>query len=325
MKKYLFVALLFCVSMGGYYPSSALAFYKSTKFTVLVVNENEEPLSGIRVGVGFEKNTGWGTDSSGQQGMTDSEGKLTFSGQSNGHITYGGRNDEYYPSYYDYDFKGLGTFGWEPWNPELKIVMRKIENPVPMYARNVKSSKKKIELPVLGREVGFDLEHYDWVAPYGKGETADFIFKATKMVKDKRDFDVEVILSFLNQGDGIITIKEDFSNGSEFKLPRFAPESGYDSQKIFEEHRRLGQKVERNFEPEDSYIFKVRSKYLDGELIEAKYGKIHGPIFIDANWTETARIYLKYYFNPDGTRNLEFDPKRNLFGNLPNLERVTEP
>lgn len=52
------------------------------------------------------------------------------------------------------------------------------------------------------------------------------------------------------------------------------------------------------------------------------YGKILGHIGLTAIFSETAEIYFKYYLNPDYTRNLEFDPKQNLFKNLPDRERV---
>lgn len=41
---------------------------------------------------------------------------------------------------------------------------------------------------------------------------------------------------------------------------------------------------------------------------------------IDINKKVT--IIFKYYLNPDGTRNLEYDPNRNLFGKLPLHEWV---
>ncbi len=321
MNRYLVFATLICMVIS-LSPFKAHATFKSAKVTLIVVGEDGVPLEGFDAGIGFEKNTGWGTKASAQRGLTDADGRFTATGRCNGHIGYGVRKEGFYRSHLDYDFKDSGVFSWAPWNPELKIVMRKIENPVPMYARNVKTSKKKIELPVLGQDVGFDLKAYDWVSPYGKGETVDFIFNVTKSVRDKSDFDVKVILSFPNKGDGLVTIQENLKSGSEFKLPRFAPESGYLQHKVFEEHRRPGKAIERSFEQGDSYIFRVRSKYLDGELVEANYGKIHGPIFIDANWTETVRVYLQYYFNPDGTKNLEFDPNRNLFENLSPSERV---
>jgi len=40
----------------------------------------------------------------------------------------------------------------------------------------------------------------------------------------------------------------------------------------------------------------------DGKVVKALYGKIYGDFFD-----------MVYYLNPDGTRNIEYDPKRNLF------------
>ncbi len=301
------------------FQANANALFKNTKFTVLVLSEEGEPVPGIRVGVGLEKNTRWGTDSSGQTGISGADGKTTFTGQSNGHITYGGSKDGYYPSYYDYDFEDLGTFGWEPWNPELKIVMRKIVDPVPMYARNAKFSK--LTIPVIGKEVGFDLIAVDWMPPYGKGLHADFIFYQEKRVASWRDYDAMVRITFSNRKDGIIKINEDLQNGSEFKLPRFAPESGYENNLLIQQRNRPGKAWISGFDRNDNFIFRIRSQEKDGKIISAMYGKIIGPIEIGPTKDPTG-LYFKYYLNPDGTRNLEFDPDRNLFKDLSSMERV---
>jgi hypothetical protein len=55
----------------------------------------------------------------------------------------------------------------------------------------------------------------------------------------------------------------------------------------------------------------VRDK--EGKVVSALYGKIHG----DFRWFIGARapksgLAFTYYLNPDGTRNIEYDPKRNL-------------
>jgi hypothetical protein len=54
----------------------------------------------------------------------------------------------------------------------------------------------------------------------------------------------------------------------------------------------------------------------------AMYGKIQGDINISAIRNNTLSIGFTYYLNPDHTRNLEFDPKRNLFQGLEGAERV---
>ncbi len=42
-------------------------------------------------------------------------------------------------------------------------------------------------------------------------------------------------------------------------------------------------------------------------------------------YSKTAIIRFTYYLNPDGTRNVEFDPAKNLFRNLPWIEGVRKP
>jgi hypothetical protein len=44
-----------------------------------------------------------------------------------------------------------------------------------------------------------------------------------------------------------------------------------------------------------------------GEVVSAFYGKIYRDI---------GRYHFTYCLNPDGTRNVEFDPRRNLFPRL---------
>ncbi len=56
--------------------------------------------------------------------------------------------------------------------------------------------------------------------------------------------------------------------------------------------------------------------------MRAMYGKIQGDIIFDPRGSKTTGIVFKYYLNPDFTTNLEFDPKRNLFENLKDRERV---
>jgi hypothetical protein len=52
-----------------------------------------------------------------------------------------------------------------------------------------------------------------------------------------------------------------------------------------------------------------------GKIISTCYGKIYGDF-----------LKLTYYFNPTpNDRNLEFDPKRNLFGKVPPVDRVSAP
>jgi hypothetical protein len=254
--------------------------------------------------------------------LTDVDGKFTASGSGNGHIGYGAEKEGYYDSYYSYDFEKLGPFGWEPRNPELTVVLRRIEKSIPMYVRNTKFST--IEIPVTDKNVGFDLMNFDWVEPYGSGMHSDFIFHLKRRFFAWDNQDCTLIVTFSNKHDGIQLVEEDLQHGSVFKLPRHAPESGY-QQKLEFYIKAANGKWESNVKGTDNYVFRIRSKEDGGKIKQAMYGKIQGPLEFSTPDSKTAIIVMKYYLNPDYGRNLEFDPKRNLFGNLPLREQVKEP
>lgn len=322
LQKCIYISILF-ILIGN----CAYALTNFAKATIVAVDERNKSVEGAYTGITFEENTGQGPKVSTADGLTDSEGKFTASGNCNGHIAYGAKKEGYYDSYYSYDFKGKNSFGWEPWNPKLKVVLRKIENPVPMYARDTERSK--IEIPVVNQDVGFDLVKFDWVVPYGMGTHADFIFNLQRLpVVSRKKYDATLTITFSNKGDGIQAVREDLQSGSKFKLPRFAPENGYESKLILHQWYVQGGPVNQNFDfkaGDLNYIFRVRSIEKDGKIERSMYGKTRGYISFTAMESKTAKIYFIYYLNPDYTRNLEFDPKRNLFGKLPDLERVTEP
>ena len=322
MKKHIFLLLLL-IPIGLILSEDLGAFglFRSAKVTLLVVDDNGQPVSGAKVGVGFEGSSG---RYKGKNGFTGDDGLFTASGDCLGEIQYGAEKNGYYPSHYNYSFKSMGFFRLEPWNPKMEVLLRKIENPVPMYVRNSMNPRSLIKIPVIGKDVGFDLIMYDFVQPYGLGKYSDMIFRLEKSYASMDNYSAILKIKFSNNADGIQKIKENEADGSSFKLPRFAPESGYS--KTLEVFRKKipGGISTKSYESYDNYIFRIRSEINDKEFIKTMYGKIRGPIQIDPR-REPTEVYFTYYLNPDYTRNLEFDPKRNLFGNLPDLERVTEP
>jgi hypothetical protein len=322
IQKFFYIFIFFML-----FGNSAYALTNFSKSTIVVLDERNNPIDGAYTGITFETNTGYGTKVSTGEGLTNLEGKFTATGSCNGHISYGAKKEGYYDSYYVFDFKGKNSFGWEPWNPELKVILRKIEKPIPMYARNTMQSK--LEIPAVNQNVGFDLAAYDWVIPYGMGTHADFVFNLQRLpTVSRQNYDATLTVTFSNKGDGIQIVRENLQYGSQYKLPRYAPENGYESKLVLHEEYAPEGPVKMNFafRAEDlNYVFRIRSTEKEGKIESAMYGKTRGYISFTAMESKTAKIYFTYYLNPDYTRNLEFDPKRNLFGNLPDLERVTEP
>jgi hypothetical protein len=313
-------------SIGCFFVGDLGAFglFRDAKVTLMVVDDNGQPVSSAKVGVGFD---GPGGKYTGKNGITGEDGLFTAVGECLGKIQYSAEKPGYYSSNYSYSFKSMGKFHWEPWNPTFNVLLRKIEDPVQMYVRD--TLKSIIEIPVIDKEVGFDLIIFDWVTPYGNGKNADFVFKLERNVVDRMDFDATLTMKFLGKHTGIQPHKESRLDGSQLHLPRYAPDDGYQDELVLRKWRNPAESsIRRNFnfnEDDMNYFFRVRSEVKNGNLIKAMYGKIQGPIEFSVVHSKTAKIYFKYYLNPDYTLNLEFDPKRNLFGNLSSLEQVKEP
>jgi hypothetical protein len=263
------------------------------------------------------------------EGLTDTNGICVLTG--NGDDAYVGAavlKDGYYGAGgYRIEFTNSLLGRWQPWNPTIEVVLQKRGVQVPMYTRRV----DEIKIPVEGKPVGFDLMAGDWVAPYGKGETADFLFQLERKpepavpAREIPPYDVTLTVNFPNAGDGIQSIFVPTRGGhSGLRLPRQAPADGYESVLIKRESKERGQKAYSDYRDDQNYFFRVRTKKdAQGNIISALYGKIYG----DFNHAAAGgKLAFTYYLNPEpNSRNMEFDPSRNLFKKLPSLERVNEP
>jgi hypothetical protein len=240
----------------------------------------------------------------------------------------------YYSSGGLYKFNSSSNGQWLPWNPTVEVRLRPILHPVPMYAKKTGN----LTIPEIGKPAGYDLMVGDWVAPYGKGFKSDLVFtldrKPDKAVKTtdyyKRDvklFDATLTISFSNLDDGIqsIPINEEYI-GSQFSIPRYAPEDGYESRLVEHTYREgADQPIVTPVKEKMGYFFRVRTVKQDGKIVSAHYGKMSSVNFDVIN-SPTAIINFTYHFNPESnSRNMESDPSRNLFGNLNQFERVSAP
>lgn len=217
---------------------------------------------------------------------------------------------------------------WEPWNPQLEIIVPRILNPIPLHARRV-GIGPNLEFPTTG-PVGFDLIVSDWVAPHGKGKKADFLFThKVNLAAANMDapFDSVFTLTFANPGDGIQS-RPAKSAMRLLELPREAPAEGYEAKL----ERRIswagkGTPPQLGVREDQNYFFRVRT-VLDpnGKVISALYGKIYGDLHLMAPPASHGMARFTYYLNPTPLdRNLEFDPNRNLFPDRVIGTNITEP
>ena len=257
-------------------------------------------------------------------GFTDTNGIFTASHQDGSeNLAFQIETPGYYSSLMPYHMGR--NYKPEIWNPMQTIVLKIIGKPIPMYAR-----KTQIEIPALNEPIGFDLIAGDWVAPYGKGKQSDFIFEAQRRWASRNDFDSTVKLTFSNAGNGMVPVSVPLNQGSQLRLSATAPSEGYIPEfiKSLSHTPANGWKDnEREGNKEQNYYFRVRT-VLDeqGSVKSALYGKIHGDFALDPINSKTTWILFIYYLNPEpNSRNVEFDPKRNLIENLKPDEAVSAP
>ena len=131
------------------------------------------------------------------------------------------------------------------------------------------------------------------------------------------DKDTTLTVSFSNPNDGIQVFYAYPMQGSAFRSPRFAPETGYATNYVMT--RRMDDRsLYDDAAWEDlNYIFRVRTKCdAQGTITNALYGKIYGTLEHRINGAKGV-FGCTYYLNPTpNDRNLEYDPKRNLFKGL---------
>lgn len=306
------------------------------KITVRVTNESGSPFTNATVHAGFataiKPGWGWGAGKPNRvEGTTDTNGVCTLQGEGNGgSVGVAAFKDGYYGSSgYLVVFSNLtGTIArkWQPWNPTVDVVLKPIGNPIAMFAKRL----LYVPVPEIGKPVGYDLVKGDWVAPYGKGETSDFVLQY--MVQSEgaietrygpvKTADRTLTVTFLNEGDGVKAVQVPLQGGSALRLPPLAPENGYATnavKRVIKDQNGLRSDIRED----QNYFFRIRTKKDDkGNIISALYGKIYG----DFQFDERGSVTFMYYLNPTpNDRNVEFDPSKNLFKNLSPLEEVQVP
>jgi hypothetical protein len=203
--------------------------------------------------------------------------------------------------------------------------MRKIINPIPLYARRTGKA-----FPEYGTPYGYDLKEGDLVAPHGKGKQTDLLFTVFRDHVDGLYFSGRIRVTFPNPGDGLIEHPLTPPLGGKLRLPHAAPEEGYQPEWTLE----VGNSKERHWYGFENSLRETMNFFLrtrteldeQGRVKTAHYAKVHGAFHTSGMTHDRPGIFFQYYFNPTpNDRNLEFDPTRNLSRGLGLNERVSDP
>lgn len=321
------------VTMGG---KRVWAGYADAKATILAVDADGRPVQDADVNARLF-NSKYKDMEIDTFGKTDSNGCFVVEGKTISYLAWTITKPGFYSTRGRYEISDVARQltnevvdgKWQPWNPTLTSVVKQIRNPIPMYAKDV-----KVKVPVLGSAIGFDLLECDWVSPYGRGRESDFVVDVTGYYNEVIDRDVNAHVAFTNSGDGLIlhriqVDKDGNKIGCDYRWPYEAPVAGYVDQYDYKVKMRpsLEGRIPAEWSDEKNYIFRIRTKIEPetGKVLSAMYGKVMKRLRFDYLEGDM-KMYLTYYLNPTpNDRNLEFDPKKNLFKNLGEFEQVYEP
>lgn len=152
--------------------SMARRYGASMKLNLHVVDDEGNAVSNAQVRCSMSMLSGdWNRDS----GLTDADGRACIEGTTDGHeIRLSVAKDGYYCSERKICFGGMVKprevrFNrWQPYGEEITVTLYPIRNPA-----KVVRIYKTISFPKTGERCGLDLDRGDWVAPHGKGVSAD--------------------------------------------------------------------------------------------------------------------------------------------------------
>lgn len=311
-------------------------------FTARVVDaDTQMPISNVVVKALFQNSTySWENpiEYDVKFARTSSDGTARFRGKTNSGIVDCLARD--FPGYYDarpvslYGDKGkcegiaismIRFFVPEKWivTNDVRIVMRKVGNPIPLCARRVKRWNENGLYPAGTNTLAYDLMRGDWLPPLGKGEHADVelvhrridkgeghLYEWEKFEKIWRD---EVLIRFTGEENGLV---EYVSDPSETLRLRTAPESGYRPQRLVWADMDARLKRHSSDDPNLTFAFRIRTRRNGrGEIVEAFYGKIYrNPKLLGGGGYPLNGFEMAYYLNPASLdRNLEWDRKNNGF------------
>ncbi len=205
--------------------------------TVKVIDEYGHPVENAKVSFLFQM------DSLGYTGkpdndyliLTDSNGCAHANSKCDGILSLDVSKDKWYYTglttmcFFYFNNISLQDGKWQPYGMTHTIVMRPIKNQIRMYRPELDFHS---DFPKKGAPIGLDFFACDWVAPYGKGETADLLLQYD--INENENEKTETLtFSFPNQGDGIYR-KPSFK-GSTYREDYNASEdpSQYNRQMVF--------------------------------------------------------------------------------------------
>ena len=287
----------------------------SAKITFVVVDDEGQSVPDATVAGGFFNHR---RGKHGFSQKTDHKGTVSLEDVCVGDINYKVEKDGYYETrdrywFFKSGFDCVKDGHWIPWNPAVKVVLKRKVNPVAMYAADRGSNYTLI--PQVGEPHGFDLTVGDWVFPHGRGKTRDFDVTYIRDGSGRAFTTQELILSVREPFAGFRKVSCD--TYSALKSPYRADKNAVYEKEVRFSFKRSGETaryIDGQMKADECIVLRTRTRVdEDGRLIGAHYGKIYGPLCFGISLDAPGEMKILHYFNPnENDSNLETDTTKNL-------------
>jgi hypothetical protein len=325
------IGVLWLIALGGLavgMTSPMGEWIGKARITLRVINEDGEPVPSASVRGYFENPRERDYVGDVFDKRTDRNGEVAVSGKVFGYMEGRVLCDDHYRTRFRFDSPHKPgtldrTTAWPNWVTTNVVVLKRIRNPTPMFVKTV-----VVKVPEERTTMAYDLTADDWIEPDGNGVVTDIVFQVTSHYRSQNDWNISQCVHFPGQWNGIVathvTVDASGNAASALKSLHSAPNDRYSSNWTYETIKTPRKYVNPIGTNQGSvFYYRIRSVVDDqGRLISALYGKIYGHIYVGLddyrpNRKRNLMIQFTYYLNPDGTRNVEFDPQRNLFSTAP--------
>jgi len=270
---------------------------------VQVTNEEGETVSNALVKIYFGMSVREGKE---VKGKTNAGGVFEGQGKTTGEIYIDVEHAGFYNStrhlrLFDETSAEVKKGKWQPYGRKEKIVLRRIGIPVSLLRYG-----KTIPIPETNTWFGFDMEVKDFVAPNGKGVTADFDVQIQwdGLPPTSSLFD-SVAIRFRDKGSGAYQVQR--CDESDFKWVHQANVDGYSQTELhFSKRRVVGGYEKFGFDEKRPVVCRTRCRFdADGNMIAANYSLITR-LGSGSSWQGKALFVFSCFFNPTvNDRNLE--------------------
>ena len=272
------------------------------KITLRVVDTDGTPVANAKVKAYFTQPEG-SSNSALVTGASDENGLFTMEKLTKYQCRWEISKKGFYETQGRYEWQSKFTMEayrtkrWQPWNPTIEVVLKKVFNPVKMQRKVM-----TLKFPA-NTKVGFDFLEGDLVEPFGRGFSSNLLFFVSGTADNGKFYYTNTVT--FPAGNGYIRLGEDFF--SELKSLQTAPESGYSTQILFTYGYDREKKVLDDNNLKNEYmILKLAASSEEKKI----YGKMTKGIIggLDYPDTDMASVTFTYYLNPTpDDRSLEYE------------------